>query len=705
MNGEPKKYKKERTFFNFPLAFFLCMGAGAVTLGAAWALHSFTELDTSSVLVFGTVIYAFLATVIVVSLAIRGRITSRHEVILHRFDRMLDNMVFPYIITNSDGLIIKHNNAAERLFVRKLPGFLEPVSLSFPFITPELIKESAEQRKEISYNVTENGAEVTHYLIFESTVTVIGDETKSGDPSKGRYYLTTIIDITEEKNRQLAAARKLEDETIAVGRIEIDDLKAFSDASGISEKTASDKVRELLTDWAIRSKGIITEPETRKFTVLMPLSSLGQEIRERFPILDTVREALSTKEEELTVSMGFSASGESLSERMRNAELAFEQRKSGNKAVVNTAGEMTFYGKDRRRQISRGSSEYRRIGNTLRRLITESGNVLIMGHSRPDYDSIGSAIGVSRLAADVGRDWHIVIRNQYDENFAILTEELRETEEYEGRFICEEEALELVRSDTLLIITDVNSAKNMESVALYTTVRETTGGKIVILDHHEKSEATAGCDFAYIDTSCSSTSEIVAGVLELSLHKKRLVSEEATILLTGIMLDTKNFTQYATQKTYAAAEYLSFSSGRADRANRFFDADYETFNAEYNIGSSLKLCYDGRVAICSGNGLPDEAKTRIVIGRVADRLIAMKNVFASVAIAEYDGRCNASFRSNNDKVNCAALAGSLGGGNFNNAGARAVGLSLAEFKAKINENIEEYFKDNFGAYAEDDING
>lgn len=710
MNKEPENTSPRRktaqdgkkpTFFNFPLAFFLCVGAGAAVLASVWALHAFSSAEPLSLLVFGTVIYVFLVLLIVISLALGGRSASRREIILHRFDRMLDNMVFPYIITNSSGLIIKQNRAAEKLFPGKIPGILSPVSSALPFLSPELILRSVSERVELSYKVNEDGEEKTHYIIFKSTETVIGDEKKQTDPGKGRYYLTTLVDITEEKERQLAAIRRLENETVAVGRIEIDDLKAFSGASGVSEKEAADKVREILTDWALKNRGIITEPETRKFIVMMPLSSLNRAIREKFPILDTVREALSTKEDELTVSMGFSASGETLSERMHAADLAFEQRKSGNKAVVNTGGEMTFFGKDRRRQVSRGSSEYRRIGNTLRRLITESGNVFIMGHSRPDYDSIGSNIGASRLACDIGRDWHIVIRDKDDVNFARLTEDLLTSEEYEGRFISEEEALDRVRSDTLLIVTDVNCAKNMESPALYKTIRGTTGGKIVILDHHEKTGDTAPCDFSYIDTSCSSASEIISGVLELALHHRRPTSEEATILLAGIMLDTKNFTQYASQKTYAAAEYLTLCSAKAERANRFFEADYETFSAEYSIGAGVSLYSDGRVAVCFGQGLEDEAKTRIVISRVADRLLTMEGVLASIVVAEYEGRINASARSNNDQVNCVKLVEGVGGGNFNNAGARSTELSVEQFREVLRSNIDRYFSENIDEKAVD----
>ncbi len=684
---------KTPTYFNFRLACILCIAAGALTFALTACLYALADIGTAAAIIFASLTYSVLVAAVILSLALNGRTATRRELLIHRFDRMLDNMVFPYIITNSHGTIVKHNHAAKALFDKSTLSAMPKVNDVLPFLTPELIKRSAAERVELQQK-TENEEEGTRYIIIESTETLIGDLKKTADPTKGMYYLTTLVDITAEKRQLVTTARKLERESIVMGRAEIDDLQAFSNASGISEKDASDKVREILGDWILHQDGLMYEPETRKFIFLMPKSSFTKNMREDFTILDTVREAVSTKEEELTVSMGFSASGETLGERMRNADIAFEQRKSGNKAVVNTDGELVMFGVDRRKQASGGSTEYRRIGNTLTRFIRESSGVLIMGHSRPDYDSIGSAIGISKLVSDCNRSWHIVMNDMSDENFVRLTEDVRSRPEYEGRFISEAEALQLIRSDTLLIVTDVNAISNMESPDLYKNVCEITGGRTVILDHHEKNDNTAPADLLHIDTSYSSASEIVSGILEVFLRRTKLTADEATLLLAGIMLDTKNFTQYATGKTYAAAEYLSRCSAKAERAKKFFDADYETFSAEYSIGATLRCICDGRIAICSGKGPEDEAKCKIVIGRVADRLLNLEGVLASIVIAESDGRINASARSNNSIVNCAALFKGLGGGNFNNAGARSEDMTQLEFEKAVISNIERFMSEN-----------
>ena len=682
----------KKSFFNFPLAFFLCLGAGVLSSVVLLLLVTLSDLKPLSAALISAAITVLADTAIIIALLFIKRTKEKNEKILHHFSHMLDGIIYPYIITNSQGIIVKCNPAAKKLFARGASPIAPSVSSVIRNLTPEKIAEAVDKTIPLRHEMPDGE---NKYLTVRSVKEVIGDEKNPSDPFKGAYYLSTIIDCTEDKNTIDDLKRRIEYETAAVGRIEIDDLKAFAGVTGISEKQAADKVRELLSEWIHEQCGIMYEPETRKFIAILPFASMRECEKEKFPILDVIREALTVGDDELTVSMGFSASGTTLSERMHNAELAFEQRKSGNKVIVNHDGRFEDYGRDRRKQASTSDSfDYPRVSRTVKKYISECSNVFIMGHARPDYDSIGAAIGMTKLARELGKPTNIVINDPSDVNFATLTESLASAAEYEGTFIDEQEALTKARTDSLLIIVDVNTARNFESTQLYKALRETLGGKIIILDHHEKNENTAECDYEYIDTTSSSACEIVSGILDVGLRRSKLSSDEATAMLAGIMLDTKNFTQYASRKTYAAAEYLSLCSAKVDKVRRFFEADFETFDAQYRIGAGLQMVQDGRIAICTGTGLEDESKTKIVIGRVADQLLSMNGALASIVITEWNGRINASARSNNNLIDCAQLMRGVGGGNFNNAGGFADDMTLKQFRRIIEDNIAEYFERN-----------
>ena len=77
----------------------------------------------------------------------------------------------------------------------------------------------------------------------------------------------------------------------------------------------------------------------------------------------------------------------------------------------------------------------------------------------------------------------------------------------------------------------------------------------------------------------------------------------------------------------------------------------------------------------------------------------MEKVLASIVIAERDGRINASARSNNNIINCAELLAEVGGGNFNNAGARSEDMPLSEFEGIVLSNVERFMSKNIDGKA------
>ncbi len=52
------------------------------------------------------------------------------------------------------------------------------------------------------------------------------------------------------------------------------------------------------------------------------------------------------------------------------------------------------------------------ISHALRDILLEGDNVLIMGHKHPDMDSLGSAIGVAKIASMNGIEAHIVLNEE-----------------------------------------------------------------------------------------------------------------------------------------------------------------------------------------------------------------------------------------------------------------------------------------------------
>ena len=90
-------------------------------------------------------------------------------------------------------------------------------------------------------------------------------------------------------------------------------------------------------------------------------------------------------------------------------------------------------------------------------MIDESKNVIIMGHQNADIDSLGSSMGMYRLATTMGKPAYIVATD-LGMNLGKFVDTLKETE-YEKIIIDKKEALNIINKETLLIV--VHSKKYM----------------------------------------------------------------------------------------------------------------------------------------------------------------------------------------------------------------------------------------------------
>ena len=152
---------------------------------------------------------------------------------------------------------------------------------------------------------------------------------------------------------------------------------------------------------------------------------------------------------------------------------------------------------------------------------------------------LGACVGVARLAMYCGVECHI-ISDLNNENFRISTEKLMCLPEYADVFIDGASAIDLLTPDTLLIITDPNNFRIIESPEIAANAKT-----IYVIDHHRQTDEMPASvvNPPYIDPAASSACELVSEILEQCVPTGTLLKEEANVLLSGIMVDTKYFTK------------------------------------------------------------------------------------------------------------------------------------------------------------------
>ena len=505
-----------------------------------------------------------------------------------------------------------------------------------------------------------------------------------------RHYNLTIFDeATELFNLKDKSAR----ENPTVAYIVLDNLAELAQYVRVDYRVAANNIEMHIKEWANELGGAMCEYDRDKYMVIFSQEMLEKSIIDGFPIIEKIRsEKLGDNSMSITVSMGISSFGKTILEREQNAKLALDiaLQRGGDQVVVKKESSMDFYGGRSKSLQKREKVSSRVIAKRLCELIGSHSSVMVMGHKNPDCDSLGACIGIARFAKTVAKEGtkvHIVTDKKSD-TFKACTAVLSALDEYKNMFWDAGEALDCVTSDTLLVVVDANNFNLIESSDIANSISD-----IVIIDHHRKvSELPRKVLLEYIDPSASSASELVSEMIESELSETALLKEEADVMLSGIMLDTMNFTRSTGMRTFAAAYFLRSSGAASERARAFFEDDITQHLAEAKFfeGDNV-IIYKQTIAIAVSMGT-DENYDRIAASKAAERLITVRGVDTAFALVKIGSSIHISARSTG-KTNVQLILEQVGGGgHFDAAGAQVTGRTMNEVLLLLKDAINKYLE-------------
>ena len=509
---------------------------------------------------------------------------------------------------------------------------------------------------------------------------VVEDAIRDGDKN---YYLLTLRDTTE----LLQLKQKMSDEEKVVSYVIVDNLEDLLQFEQERYRSAANRVEEYIREWADSVGGLVKEYERDKYMFIFESQFLDKFIADKFDILDKIRDIrVGAGNIPVTVSIGVAKTKGSMAERENAAHIALDMalQRGGDQAVVKFDDKIEFFGGRTNAVQRRTKVRARVVANELITLMAKAGNVIIMGHKFPDYDAFGASIGVARLAKLCGVKFNIVT-NFKSANIKKCMPMFEGDETYKGVFVDAAKGLDLVRSDTLLVVVDVNNADMYESKDIADSVND-----IVIIDHHRKTaEFKKQPLISYIEPSSSSASELMAEILEQALPVSTLQKNEANMLYAGIVLDTKQFSKGTGTKTYAAAMYLRDNNATYEKIENLFKKSVKEYKQEALFGGKLEPYRNCMVIAYNEHGT-DANSDRISASRVADELLMLEGIAASFTLVKVGNVVHISARSNGT-VNVQLILESLnGGGRFDAAGAQVkdtIASTLIRLKAAIDAYI------------------
>lgn len=588
----------------------------------------------------------------------------------------------PYAVVNPSGKIVTVNNAMRN--VTGIRGTIFNAEISE--ICHRSMEELLAPKEEINVTAPEEGARNA----FKNSLVQIGEAKYQIDvhpmQSKGKqYYMLIFRDATE---LDLVADLYHNTQT-AIAYIVLDNLEEIAQYVKVNYQSEARQVEAILKDWAAELGGMIREYDRNKYVLLLSRQMIADCIKTKFDILDTIREIhIGDENLPITISMGVATTGETMAQRERDALVALDMalQRGGDQVVLKSENGNLFFGGRTKSQQKRTRGHSRIIANRLCAMISASSNVVVMGHSNPDFDSIGACIGIAALAKYLGVDVKIVADVE-SENFRSCTARLLELPDYQNVFVDGVVGLGESSFGTLLIVVDANNFAILEAPEI-----AKNSFKTAVIDHHiKKAEFENEPQLSYIDPSASSACELISEILEQTLPVGTLRKEEANVMMAGIMVDTKNFTRTVGTRTFAAALYLRGAGASPEYARTFFEEAFEDYRAEAQFGSKAQI-YHNEIAITSIEGTGSSGD-RIAAAKASDKLLTVRGINAAFALIRIGTTVHISARSNGS-INVQLILEKIGGGgHFDMAGAAIANSELEDAKRLLIGAIDTYFAD------------
>jgi cyclic-di-AMP phosphodiesterase len=499
--------------------------------------------------------------------------------------------------------------------------------------------------------------------------------------------LLYFFDVTE----QTEIEKQYEEERTAVAIIFLDNYDELT--QGMDDQTRSSlnsMVTSILNKWAKESGVLLKRISSERFIAVFNEKILQQLEKDKFSILDDVRDTTSKQNVPLTLSLGVGTGVSALPElgTLAQSSLDLALGRGGDQvAIKQPNGKVKFYGGKTNPMEKRTRVRARVISHALKELMVESDKVIVMGHRMPDMDAIGAAIGVRKVAQMNQKEGYVVVNfNEIDTGVKRMMNEIKSNPDLHSRFISPEAALDLMTDDTLLVVVDTHKPSLVIEERLLQRAE-----RVVIIDHHRRGE-----DFiknpllVYMEPYASSTAELVTELLEYQPKHEKISMLEATALLAGIIVDTKSFTLRTGSRTFDAASYLRGQGADTVLVQKFLKEDVDTYIKRSRLIETVDFYYDG-VAIAKGE--EDVIYDPVLIAQAADTLLTMDGVVASFVISKRtDDLVGISARSLGE-VNVQIIMESLqGGGHLTNAATQLPGVGVEEAENSLKVVLDEYFE-------------
>lgn len=494
-------------------------------------------------------------------------------------------------------------------------------------------------------------------------------------PNRKTVYLSPVTE------RELLRQKTI-DETPFIGYFQFDQIEETLDAMDRQERNALlNEMLGAIEAWAEPFHFQVVALNERITLVMGYRKELKKAMNEDFSFLKDIARIGQEKELILTVSGGLALASIPFDELSDIADQAMNTAitRGGDQIVVNEEGEtLKYYGGNPQIHEKRTRIAARIHAQKLARLMDQVDEVYIAPHQHADTDALGASIGIYKMAEAMQKKVKILL-DVYDvtESVRKILALMDQDSGLKNIFIAPHEAMTGSDNDALLILVDHHSEGQLLSTGLIQTFQ-----RYAIIDHHRLlDDALVNAQFMYLEPYASSTSELVVEMLKVFQPSTGLTPLEATIMLSGIIVDTNNFLYRTGSRTYEAAGLLRSYGADSLKINNILrePATIVQLKAKYVASAEVFL---GRYSVVT---IPNtEIIDRTMLAKIADDQLKISHIEASFTIGRLNDKIIGISARSVDRFNVQDMMEKLGGGgHFNNAATQIEAAHVKEVKATL----------------------
>jgi Predicted signaling protein consisting of a modified GGDEF domain and a DHH domain len=639
---------------------------------------------------FVTFIFTLIYFILAVTIYYSKRSKIAMELVKYAMDygqvqkRLLKELHLPYAILDLEGRLQWGNDEFmdaihEKVTVRR------SISNIFPEITAEVLPEK--EKDEILHLVFQGR---NYKVVLRKVVAPDFDEDLSwgfGDTEKAWEDRNALIAMyLYDETEIMSLLRESKEQKLITGLLYIDNYEeALESIDEVRRSLLTALVDRKITKYMQGIDAIIKKLEKDKYIFVLQQKYLPVLQSNKFSVLEEVRTVNIGNEMSVTISIGLGVNADTYISSYEYARAAIDLAlgRGGDQAVVKDKDKICYYG-GKSISVEKNTRVKARVkAHAFQELVEAKDKIVIMGHKIGDVDSFGAAIGVYRIAKSLNKKAHIVINEVTFALRPMMNKFIGSSDYEEDMFLKNDRAKEMVDANTLLVIVDVNKPSYLECAQLLDYTKT-----IVIFDHHRQTnEAIDTAVLSYVEPYASSTSEMIAEILQYIGANLKLRPVEADALYAGIMIDTNNFLTKAGVRTFEAAAYLRRSGADVTRIRKCFRSEIADYKVKANAISSTEIYLEHyAIAVCASSSVDSPM---ILGAQVANELLNITDIKASFVCTEVNGKIYISARSI-DEVNVQIIMEKLGGGgHLSVAGTQLENTTIPEAIKKIKNTLDQ----------------